>query len=57
MRLINSILSKFGLVIISKQELTAFTLTVENKALLEEKISMWYKLYKGENFKTYFGLE
>jgi hypothetical protein len=55
-KIINSILSNFNLVIISSNELQAYNLTVSNKAVLEEKIAKWYEMYHGENFARFFGL-
>lgn len=59
-RLINSLInwyiSKSNKVTIDRHELQALQLTVENKFLLEKKIELWYKMYKGENFAKFFGL-
>lgn len=55
-KLVNRLLSRFKLVLVSKYELDAYALTVENKALLQKKIELWYKMYKGENFAKFFGI-
>lgn len=55
-KIINSIISRFNLVLIDSRELQAYDLTVHNKAVLEEKISKWYEMYHGTNFARFFGL-
>lgn len=55
-RLVNRLISRLGLVLLDKYELQSLQLTVENKFLLDKKIELWYKMYKGENFARFFGL-
>lgn len=55
--IISKLISRFNLVILDRHELQAYQLSVENKALLEKKIELWYKMYKGENFAKFFGLD
>lgn len=55
-KLINKLRNRFNIVLIDKYELQALQTTVENKLLLEKKIELWYKMYQGQNFAKFFGL-
>jgi hypothetical protein len=57
---------KFGLIqwllgelytVVRVDEFIALNTTVENKFLLDKKIELWYKMYKGENFAKFFNLQ